>query len=118
MASTTADALVYAEASGLASHGVTRLAQYTAHLRNGRADGSAQPRIVASKGGAALISAASGLAYPACALAVTEAISRAQEFGVALVAVSDSHHFGVAAFHLVPVGAAGMVGLALSNSPA
>jgi (2R)-3-sulfolactate dehydrogenase (NADP+) len=118
MASTTADALVYAEARGLASHGLTRLSQYAAHLSNGRADGNAQPRIVASRGGAALISAASGLAYPACALAIREAISRAEQFGVALVAVTDSHHYGVAAFHLAPVGAAGMVGLGLSNSPA
>jgi (2R)-3-sulfolactate dehydrogenase (NADP+) len=118
MASTTADALVYADARGLASHGVTRVAQYAAHLLNGRADGNAQPRIVASKGGAALISAGSGLAYPACALAITEATARAREFGVSLVSVTDSHHYGVAAFHLAPVGAAGMVGLALSNSPA
>jgi (2R)-3-sulfolactate dehydrogenase (NADP+) len=118
MASTTADALVYADARGLASHGVTRVAQYAAHLMNGRADGKAQPRIVASRGGAALISAGSGLAYPACALAVREAVARARESGVALVSVTDSHHYGVAAFHLAPVGAAGMVGLALSNSPA
>ena len=47
------------------NHGVTRLSQYAAHLSNGRADGNAQPRIVASRGGTALISAASGLAYPA-----------------------------------------------------
>jgi (2R)-3-sulfolactate dehydrogenase (NADP+) len=118
MASTTADALVYADARGLASHGVTRVAQYAAHLVNGRADGKAQPRIVASRGGAALISAGSGLAYPACALAIEVAIARAREFGVSLVSVTDSHHYGVAAFHLAPVGAAGMVGLALSNSPA
>jgi (2R)-3-sulfolactate dehydrogenase (NADP+) len=85
---------------------------------NGRADGKAQPRIVASRGGAALIIAGSGLAYPACALAVKVAIARAGEFGVSLVSVTDSHHYGVAAFHLAPVGAAGMVGLALSNSPA
>jgi (2R)-3-sulfolactate dehydrogenase (NADP+) len=118
MASTTADALAYADARGLASHGVTRVAQYTAHLSNGRACGDAQPRIVASRGGAALISAGNGLAYAACALAVSEAIARAREFGVSLVSVTDSHHYGVAGFHLAPVGAAGMVGLALSNSPA
>jgi (2R)-3-sulfolactate dehydrogenase (NADP+) len=118
MASTTADALVYADARGLSSHGVARVAQYAAHLSNGRADGNAQPRIVASRGGAALVSAGSGLAYAACALAVDEAIARAREFGVALVGVTDSHHYGVAGFHLAPVGVAGMVGVALSNSPA
>ena len=118
MASATADALVYADARGLASHGVTRVGQYAAHLSNGRADGKAQPRIVASRGGAALASAGNGLAYAACALAVREAIARAREFGVSLVAVTDSHHYGVAGYHLAPVGEAGMVGIALSNSPA
>ncbi len=118
MASTTADALVYAEARGLASHGLARVAQYSAHLANGRADGNAQPRLVASRGGAVLISAGGGLAYPACALAVSEGVARAREFGVSLASVTDSHHYGVAAFHLVPVGSIGMVGLALSNSPA
>lgn len=117
MASTTAEALIYAEARGLASHGLSRVAQYIAHLSNRRADGRAQPRIVASRGGAVLISAAAGLAYPACALAITEAIARAREFGVALASVTDSHHYGVAAFHLAPVADAGMVGVALSNSP-
>ena len=42
-----AAALVGAEAQGLASHGVARVAQYAAHLRNGRADGNAAPRVVA-----------------------------------------------------------------------
>jgi (2R)-3-sulfolactate dehydrogenase (NADP+) len=32
--------------------------------------------------------------------------------------VTNSHHFGAAAYHLEPVGAAGLVGLAVGNSPA
>ncbi len=117
MAEATARALVYADAQGLASHGVARVPQYAAHLRNARADGAAVPAIVRSKGGAALVDARCGLAFPACALAVNEAIARAREFGVAFVGVTNSHHFGVAAYHLEPVGAAGLVGLALGNSP-
>jgi len=73
---------------------------------------------VRAKGGAALVDAGCGLAFPACALAVDEAIRRAREFGVSFVAVTNSHHFGVAAGHLVPVGQAGLVGLAMGNSPA
>jgi (2R)-3-sulfolactate dehydrogenase (NADP+) len=65
-----------------------------------------------------LIDARCGLAYPACALAVREAIRRAREYGVANAGVTNSQHFGVAAYHLVPVASAGMVGLALGNSPA
>ncbi len=41
MAAATARALVYADAHGLASHGVSRVPQYATHLANGRADGAA-----------------------------------------------------------------------------
>lgn len=117
MAAATARALVDADARGLASHGVSRIPQYATHLANGRADGAAEPAVVRAKGGAALVDARCGLAFPACALAVDEAIRRAREHGVAFAAVTNSHHFGVAAYHLTPVGAAGMVGLACGNSP-
>jgi (2R)-3-sulfolactate dehydrogenase (NADP+) len=117
-ASCTARALVDAEAQGLASHALSRLAQYAAHLRNGRADGCAAPVVVRSKGAAALVDARQGLAFPACAIAVEEAIARARELGVGFAGVTRSHHFGVAAWHLRPVAAAGFVGLAFGNSPA
>lgn len=117
MADATARALVAADAQGLASHGVSRVPQYAAHLRLGRVDGNAAPRVARAKGGAVLVDAADGLAFPACALAVSEAIARAREHGVAFAGVTNSHHFGVAAGHLAPVAAAGMVGLAFGNSP-
>ena len=50
-----------------------------------------------------LIDARCGLAFPACARAVDEAIRRAREFGVSFAGVTNSHHFGVAAWHLAPV---------------
>jgi (2R)-3-sulfolactate dehydrogenase (NADP+) len=118
MAAATAEALVDAELQGLASHGMSRIPQYAMHLRNGRADGNAVPIIVKAKGGAVLVDAQNGLAFPACALAVQETIRRAREFGVSFAGVTRSHHFGVAAHHLQPVGDAGLVGLAFGNSPA
>lgn len=118
MAESTAAALVGAEAQGLSSHGVARVAQYAAHLRNGRADGNATPVVVRERGGAVLIDARCGLAFPACARAVDEAIRRAREFGISFAGVTNSHHFGVAAWHLAPVANARMVGLAFGNSPA
>lgn len=114
----TAQALVAADAQGLASHGVARVPQYATFLRNGRTDPRAEPRILHSKGGTCLIDAQSGMAYEACALAVGIAIERAREFGVACVGVTNSNHFGAAAVHLDPLGKEGMVGLAFSNSPA
>jgi (2R)-3-sulfolactate dehydrogenase (NADP+) len=118
MAHATARALVAAEAQGLASHGLSRVPQYCSHLKLGRADGAAIPKVIKSKGGAVLVDAADGLAFPACELAVLEAIVRAKENGVAFAGVTNSHHFGVAAWHLGPVAEAGLVGFAFGNSPA
>ena len=134
MAASTARALVAAESQGLASHGLSRVPQYAGFLRNGRADGKAVAAVAAvarAKGAAVLVDAGNGLAFPACDLAITEAIARAREHGVAFAGVTNSHHFGVAAYHLEAVGMAntlapggargtpgGLVGIAMGNSPA
>lgn len=118
MAQATAHALVLAEAQGLGSHGLARVAQYAGHLRNGRAAGDAVPLVRQVKGGAILVDACEGLAFPACKLAVAQAIERAREFGVAFAGVASSHHCGVLVDHLRPVAGAGMVGLGFANSPA
>ncbi len=118
MARITAHALVAAEAQGLGSHGLARVAQYAGHLRHGRVNGNAQPAVVRSRAAACLVDADEGLAFPACALAVREAIARARATGAAFAGVTRSHHFGAAASHLEPVAAAGLVGLAFGNSPA
>lgn len=118
MAESTARALVLAEAQGLASHGLSRVAQYATHLRNGRVDGSAKARLQRRRGGAILVDAGGGLAFPACELALREAEAAAREHGLAFAGVVRSHHAGVLADHLRPVAAAGMVGLAFTSSPA
>ena len=111
MALATARALVLAESQGLASHGLSRVGQYSSHLRNGRANGAAQPRVLRQKGGALVVDADGGLAFAACDLAVQQAIAAARQHGVALAGVVRSHHCGVLVDHLRPVAAAGMVGL-------
>jgi (2R)-3-sulfolactate dehydrogenase (NADP+) len=113
----TAQALVAAEAEGLSGHGLSRVALYAQHLRQDRVDGKAKPRIVKKQGATCLVDAAGGLAFPACALAVKEAIKRARRYGIAFAGVANSHHFGAAAYHLAPVAQAGLVGLAFTNSP-
>ncbi len=117
-AGSTARALVMAQASGMPSHGLSRVPMYVSHLRHSRVVGNAVPRVIASKPAAVLIDAANGFAFPACALAIEEAIARARQNGIAIAAVTNSHHFGMAAYHLDPVAEAGMVGIACGNSPA
>ena len=90
MADATARSLVLAEAQGLGSHGLSRVVQYVAHLRNGRVNGAAIPEVVSRKGGALLVDADEGLAFAACELAVREAVNAAKQFGVSFVGVVRS----------------------------
>ncbi|MBY0333382.1 MAG: Ldh family oxidoreductase [Acetobacteraceae bacterium] len=118
-AAAAARTLVAAEAQGQAGHGLSRVPQYCAFLRNGRADGAAVPAIIAERGGAALVDARHGLAYPALDLAVAEAARRAAAQGVAFIGITNSHHAGAMG---IPVAALardhGLVALAFTNSPA
>ena len=118
MSRSTARALVLADAQNLSGHGLSRVPQYCTHLRNGRADGKAVAVVRRRKGAAVLIDAQQGLAFPACDLAITEAIATARMHGVCFAGITNSHHCGVLVDHLRPVAATGMVGLAFANSPA
>jgi (2R)-3-sulfolactate dehydrogenase (NADP+) len=118
MAQSTAHALVLAEAQGHSGHGLSRVAQYMSHLCNGRVVGAALARVARRKGATLLVDAGEGLAFPACELAVAEAVRVAVEQGVALAGVVNSHHCGVLVDHLRAAAAAGMVGLGFANSPA
>ena len=117
MAQATAQALVAAEMEGLSGHGLSRVALYCTHLRERRVDGRAKPKVVKKKGAACLVDAGGGLAFLASALAVKEAVKRAKRYGVAFSGVTNSHHFGAAAYHLAPIAQAGLAGLAFTNSP-
>lgn len=118
MAQRTAAALVQAEAAGQAGHGLSRVPQYAAFLRNGRANGTAEPRIVNERGGAVLVDARHGLAYPALALAESEAAWRARAHGVAIAGVTNSHHSGAMGLPVARLAGQGLVALAFTNSPA
>jgi (2R)-3-sulfolactate dehydrogenase (NADP+) len=118
MARLTAAALVAAEAEGQGGHGLSRVAMYAGFLREGRAKGDATPRLLAERGGAALVDAADGLAYPALALAEAEAAQRALTHGVSFVAVANSHHAGAMSLPVRRLAGRGLVALAFTNSPA
>ncbi|WP_137126688.1 Ldh family oxidoreductase [Roseomonas sp. HF4] len=118
MAAATARALAAAEAAGQAGHGLSRVPQYAAFLKNGRADGAALPRIVNERGGAVLVDARHGLAYPALALAEHEAAWRARAHGVAFAGITNSHHSGAMGLPVARLAAQGLVALAFTNSPA
>ena len=61
--SATAIALLAAEASGLPSHGLSRVPMYVGHLKAGRVVGDAVPSIKNQRASAVLIDACNGFAF-------------------------------------------------------
>jgi (2R)-3-sulfolactate dehydrogenase (NADP+) len=118
MAETAAQHLVRAEEQGLPTHGMSRVPFYCSMLRNGRADGKARPSMAADKAAVCLIDNADGLPYESAAWAIEEVIQRARRNGIGFAGIRNSAHVGVLGIHLLKVAAAGMVGVAFTNSPA
>jgi len=118
MAEAAAQHLVRAEEQGLPTHGMSRVPFYCSMLRNGRADGAAQPAMAAERAAACLIDNRDALPYVSVQWAVGEAIQRARRNGIGLAGIRNSAHVGVLGIHLAPVAEAGLVGLAFTNSPA
>lgn len=118
MAALTAAALVAAEAEGQGGHGLSRVPQYASFLAQDRADGAALPAVVAERGGAALVDARHGLAFPALDLAVREASARARAHGVAFIGITNSNHAGAMGLPVTALARQGLVALAFANSPA
>jgi (2R)-3-sulfolactate dehydrogenase (NADP+) len=118
MAEAAARHLVRAEAQGLPTHGLSRVPFYCGMLRGGRADGAAQPIMVAERAGACLIDNRDGLPYVSAQWAVEEAIQRARRNGIAFAGIRNSGHVGVLGIHVEAIAQAGMVGFGFTNSPA
>ena len=118
MAEAAAQHLVRAEEHGLPTHGMSRVPFYCSFIKNGRADGAARPKMVADRAAVCLIDNRDGLPYESAAWAIEEVIQRARRNGIAFAGITNSAHVGVLGIHLLPVAAAGMVGVAFTNSPA
>lgn len=117
-ARTTAEALVAAEADGIASHGLARLPAYADQVLSGKVEGAAEP-ILEWTGSACLrVDASCGFAFPAIRKGLDEAAPRVTESGLVAVAVRNSHHAGVMGHHVERLAEQGVAGLACSNSPA
>ena len=86
---------------------MSRVPFYCGMLRNGRADGAAQPAMVSRRAPAVcLIDNRDGLPYVSAPWAVDEVIQRARRNGIGFAGIRNSAHVGVLGIHLLPVAEA------------
>src|SRR5437763_17048969 len=118
-ATTVARCLVHADLRGVDTHGIARLPGYLDRVRRGliNARPELKPRRVTPV--AAELDGQNGFGFVIGMRAMEEAMAMAREFGIGVVAVRRSTHFGMAASYVLPAIEAGFLALVFSNaSPA
>ncbi|GAA1002397.1 lactate dehydrogenase [Acrocarpospora pleiomorpha] len=114
-----ADSLVTADMWGHPSHGMLRLEWYAARLRSGAMRAVTDVATVIDGGAVAVLDGQDGVGQVVTAHAARDAVRRAGEHGVGVVAVRNSNHFGTAAYFTRMIAAQGCVAVLTTNgSPA
>jgi len=111
-----ADVLVAADLMGISSHGIQRLGRYLGGIKVGTVNKSPNIRIAKRIGATALIDADNGLGHVAGVYAMNEAVELASRYGVGLVLVRRSHHYGIAGYYALRAVEKKMIGISATNS--
>lgn len=118
-AAIVASGLVHADLRGVDTHGLCRIPVYLERVRAGliNAKPNLEPKRVTPV--AASLDGQNGFGFIVGKRAMAEAIDMAREFGIGIVSVRGSTHFGMAATYAIPAVEAGMMAMVFSNaSPA
>jgi L-2-hydroxycarboxylate dehydrogenase (NAD+) len=115
-AALAAHVLVSADARGIDSHGVARLAGYVRLYDNGRLNTKPEVKILHETPSTALVDGDRGLGLVVAPKAMEIATQKATMAGTGWVAVQNSNHFGIAGYHALMAVEKGMIGWAMTHA--
>lgn len=117
VAALVAQALVAAEAEGQIGHGFSRLGDYVEQFKSGKINRQAQITVTARGPASVLVDADLGFAFPALDRALATGLPLAQEMGIAVMAIANSHHCGALSVQVEKIAQAGLIGIMMANAP-
>ncbi len=115
-AARTAETLVSADARGINSHGVIRLARYIDCIKSGGIIPDAEVKIIDEGPAFIRAGAAGGLGIPASYEITERLIAKAATMPLAAATVNHSDHYGAAGFYAMKCADAGLIGFSMSNT--
>nr|POE54230.1 putative oxidoreductase yjmc [Quercus suber] len=115
-ASIVARCLVAADLRGVDTHGINRIPSYMARIRQGVLSANAEPTIEEITPVVAQVDAHNGFGFVAAHMGMEKAISMARTYGIGMVSVKHSNHFGMSAWIVQQALDAGMMSLVYTNS--
>ena len=114
-ASILADLIMKAERDGSLSHGLFRLPAYVAGLKSGKINGKARPEIKKVSPSIIKVLGNNALAPMVLKVGLPELIKLAKETGVAVLAITNSHHMAAMWPETETVAEAGLVAFACTS---
>ncbi|OTA36911.1 hypothetical protein BTJ68_03712 [Hortaea werneckii EXF-2000] len=96
-ATTVARGLVAADLRGIDTHGINRLPSYLTRIRQGVLDPHAEPTLHVKTPVAAQIDAHNNFGFIAAAQGIQHACTVAETYGIGMVSIKHSNHFGMSA---------------------
>lgn len=111
-----ADVLLRADLRGIESHGVARLSGYIRLWEKGRINPTPVFSLTYETPSTATLDADRALGLVAAPHAMKLAIAKARTCGSGWVAVKNSNHFGIAAYHALLAAENDMIGIAMTNA--
>jgi LDH2 family malate/lactate/ureidoglycolate dehydrogenase len=115
-AALSADVLLAADLRGIDSHGVARLSGYVRLAEAGRANMKPNWKVIHETPSTATVDADGGLGLAVAPKAMEIAINKAKQAGTGWVAIQNSNHFGIAAYHAMMALEHDMIGIAMTNA--
>ena len=115
-AATVTDCLLYANLSGVDSHGIIRLPHYVTRLTNGSITAQPVIRYDRPRPSIMTVDGGDGLGHAITARAVQEAMPVCREQGSVTIVIGNSSHFGMAGYYLRDITAAGFVGMVTTHT--
>ncbi|EEP78700.1 conserved hypothetical protein [Uncinocarpus reesii 1704] len=115
-ASIVAKCLVDADLRGVDSHGINRIPSYIARIRHKVLDPLASPVVTQKTPVVAQIDGQNGFGFITAHKAMDTAIKMARDYGIGMVSVKHSNHFGMSASFVQQAIDADMLSLVFTNS--
>ncbi|KAK5116041.1 hypothetical protein LTR85_009323 [Meristemomyces frigidus] len=111
-----AHCLVAADLRGVDTHGINRLPSYISRIRQGVLNPTAQPTLHSITPVVAQVDAHNAFGFVAAHMAMSHACTVAETYGIGMVSVKHSNHFGMSAWLCQQALDAGMMSLVFTNS--
>jgi (2R)-3-sulfolactate dehydrogenase (NADP+) len=111
------EGIIDTELSGLAGHGFFWVPYYCEHVRTGKVDGKAKPKVTRLSASAFRVDAGHGFAHPAIEQGFEKLIPAARKNAIAAMAVFNSYNAATLGFHTGFLARQGLVAFGFTNAP-